>query len=161
MKKIVIASAFVLALAACGNNSSDSALSAGNWKVSVGMKSIDVPGATAEQKKMMEGLAGQMQSQEQCLSQAEADKGLEPLTEAFGQIGDCETRSFDASEGKVDGELSCQFPGQEKAVGVSITGEYGEGKFDMQIDTEMQQPQLPGGKANVILEVNGERIGDC
>lgn len=149
-----------LALGACGSEPGAGELKPGNWKMSAGMVDMDVPGATPEQQEMFKSSMGEMMSQEQCVTAQEAKFDPDTMAEAFKQGGDCTIGNFDLTGGNIDGKMTCKVP-DAGDIDIAITGNIGPEKFSMKATTEMVQDALPEGKANVTMEVTGERIGDC
>ncbi len=161
MKKAILLAAPWVILAGCGASTDASKFTAGKWKISMGMTSFEIPGATAEQQKMFQQAVGKAQTQEQCLGKAEADLGPKAMTEAFKQGGDCTVANFSASDGKIAGKMSCNLQGGNGMTAMEIAGSFTNENFNMEMQSELLQKDLPGGKANVTMEVKGERIGDC
>ena len=44
---------------------------------------------------------------------------------------------------------------------MAMNGTYGLEKVEMTMGGELNQPQLPGGKANIEMKITSERAGDC
>lgn len=160
MKKPAIPLIALTVLAACGSSPADDEILPGNWKMSAGMTNFEVPGATPEQAEMFKNAVGEMSSQEQCVTPQEAKFEPETMSQAFQQGGDCTVGDFTVADGKIEGSLSCKMPDGNTSE-LSVTGTISPEKFAMSVDTEMVQEMLPEGKANVTIEVSGERIGDC
>ncbi len=128
--------------------------------MSAGMTNFEIPGATEEQAAMFKDMAGDMMSQEQCVSANERKFDPAQLADAFKQGGDCTIGEFDLADGQILGNMSCKTPDGTSS-DVAITGTLQPDNFSMSVTTEMEQAALPGGKANVTIEVKGERLGDC
>ena len=160
MHKCMISLAALAALGACNQAPAEDEILPGNWKMSAGMTKFEVPGATEEQAEMFKNAASQTMSQEQCVTDAERKFDPKELSEAFEQTGDCTTGEFDLSDGKILGNMSCKMD-DGTTTDVAINGTLSPEKFSMSVETELVQEMLPEGKANVTMEVTGERIGDC
>ncbi len=160
MKKIVLPVAVLMGLSACGQGVADDELMPGNWKMSAGMTDFEVPGATVEQAEMFKNAAGSMMSQEQCIAEGENKFDPDTMSQAFKQGGDCTIGEFDLSGGTIEGTMSCTGPDGNTSI-MAINGTIAPEAFAMSVATEMAQDALPQGKANVTIEVKGERIGDC
>jgi hypothetical protein len=160
MKHLAIPAAALLTLGACSGQPAEDELLPGNWKMSAGMTNMDVPGATPEQMNAFKSAVGTMSSQEQCVTAQDAKFDPETMAQAFKQGGDCTVNSFDVSGGTIAGSMSCKMA-DGTASDIAISGTISPEAFAMSATTLMIQEGLPEGKANVTLEVKGERIGDC
>lgn len=160
MKHLAIPASALLILGACSGQPAEDELLPGKWKMSAGMTDMDVPGATPEQMEAFNSAVGAMSSQEQCITAQEAKFDPDTMAQAFEQGGDCATNSFSVSDGTIAGSMTCKMPG-DIATDIAITGTFSPEAFVMSATTVMLQEGLPQGKANVTLEVKGERIGDC
>lgn len=161
MKKCLITAIPLAALSACSGPASDSLLQPGQWEVSAGPSEFDVPGASREQMAQFEAMLAEKETQQQCLSQAEADQGLEPLAKEFGKNGDCKVAEFDASNGQITGTMSCKIDGVDELAATKIVGSYDDEKFDMDLEISMAMPEWPQGQGSMTVSINGKRTGDC
>ena len=109
---------------------------------------------------MFKGAVGQTASQEQCVSATQAKAGAESMTKAFEQGGDCTVGEFTTEGGVVKGSMTCSMPDGSRSE-MEIAGNIAPDNFTMTMKTELAQEMLPGGKANVTMEVTGERLGEC
>lgn len=160
MKYLVTPVAAVLMIAACSSSPAEDELLPGKWNMSAGMTDMDVPGATPEQMKAFKGAVGTMSSQEQCVTAQEAKFDPDTMAQAFTQGGDCTTNAFDVSDGTIAGRMSCKMADGTTSE-IAISGTIAPEAFSMSATTAMIQEAFPEGKANVTLEVKGERVGDC
>lgn len=160
MQKTAITLAVLIGLSACSQGPADDEIMPGNWKMSVGMTEFNVPGATEQQAALFKEMTSDPVSEEQCVTAAETKFDPSELADAFTQTGDCTVGSFDLTDGKITGSMSCKMPDGSN-VDTAITGTLAPENFTMTANTEMFQDALPGGKAEVTMEVKGERLGDC
>ncbi|ANU08706.1 DUF3617 domain-containing protein [Paraurantiacibacter namhicola] len=165
MKKTITLSAAALALTGCGGAAqSDSSLQPGKWQVGFVATSFDIPGATPEQEAMFEDMIGEGETQEQCLTPEEAERGFQPMAEAFSQAGQdspCEVANFEAAGGQISGDMVCTIAGADEPLTSKISGIYDEAKFTIDIGMTMERPDFPEGSATMGMRVSGERLGDC
>ena len=160
MKQFAMPLAALVMLGACGGSPAEDELKPGNWKMSAGVVDMNVPGASPEQVEAFKGSMGQMAEQEQCVTAQEAKFDPETMSDAFKQGGDCTTGDFTVAAGTIEGSISCKMP-DGNTTDIAITGTIAPEEFAMQAKTEMAQAALPEGKAELTIEVKGERIGDC
>ncbi|WP_209348263.1 DUF3617 family protein [Pontixanthobacter sp. CEM42] len=158
--KLVATGTLALLFASCGSNPDAGEMRAGKWQVYVGITEFDVPGATDEQKKVLEGTKGEVLSGEQCYSEEQAKAGVATLTKEFEQGNECKMGDFANAGEQVTGTLTCTMDGGIET-DLAITGSIASDKFRLEMDTEFIQDDLPNGKANMSMEVVGERLGDC
>lgn len=162
--KTILGPVALLALGACGAEvpSDPHKMQAGNWEISMTTTSYDVPGATPE---MLETIAqganvGEAQTSEQCMSQADADKGGEGLVEAFQQ-GSCTDQEFTAEEGKINASMQCRIPFFDGKSPVTLTGTTANEEFNLEMKSDLTMEEFPEGKATMVMEIKGKRLGDC
>lgn len=110
---------------------------------------------------MLEDMLGDGETQNQCVSQEEADLGFEPLAEAFSQNGDCNVAEFSVADGVIAGALSCNIAWAAEPSPTSIAGTYSEDAFDMDIEIATSMPDMPEGRGSMTVSVSGKRIGGC
>ena len=60
----------------------------------------------------------------------------------------------------MSGKLVCT-GGAMGAMTMAMNGTYTPEKVEMTMGGELNQPQLPGGKANIEMKITSERAGDC
>ncbi len=177
MKRIIIAAwavAAVLGLAGCSDNGNADA--DGNGKVStkevvqkakaeairpqpglyraiITMNGIDIPGMPAE---MAGHGAGMTTTTEECLTQADVDKGFEEMLKQ-GQSGECSFESLNLDGGKMDGVMLCNSP--QGAARMTMTGTTTPTSSDFTATTKMNFEGV--GDATMKFTAKNERIGDC
>ena len=82
----------------------------GQYRVSMDVLEVDIPGAPAEIVNMMRGNMGG-QSHEYCMTQEDVDKGFEEMARQ-GQDENCSFERFDIDGGDIDAKMTCDLPGQ-------------------------------------------------
>ncbi|NCP13093.1 MAG: DUF3617 domain-containing protein [Sphingomonadales bacterium] len=174
MKRItIIAAAGAVLLAGCSGGETDAdgdgAISAsevaakaqaggikpqpGLYKSTVVMTGIDIPGMPAG----MEGHgAGQTITTEDCLTQAEVDKGFEELFKQ-GQNGECSYERFDLAGGELDAVMVCKTPDGEARM--TMTGTTTATTAEFTAESTMNFEGV--GEAKLNFTGTHERIGEC
>jgi hypothetical protein len=125
----------------------------GLYKATITMTGIDVPGMPAE---MAGHGAGMVTTTEDCLTQAEVDKGFEELMKQ-GQNGECSYESFAMKDGKMDGVMVCKTP--EGSARMTLTGTATPTTSEFTASTKMNFEGV--GEATMNFTAKHERIGDC
>jgi len=82
------------------------------------------------------------------------------MAQALTQGNDCKTGNFTVSEGELSGSLMCTLP-DTRTTEFAVRGQVQPENFSMSVTMEMTQASLPAGKANVTVEMTGERLSDC
>ena len=106
------------------------------------------PGLYDYKMKMeMPGMAYAMpeQSYQQCLTQADVDKGKQYQ----GQKGDCEMKNFSQSGGKVHYEMACK------------DGSTGTGDYAYTADGMTGKSVIVRGGHTMTMNMSATRAGDC
>ena len=125
----------------------------GLYKATITMTGIEVPGMPAE----MEGHGtGMVTTSEDCLTQAEVDKGFEELMKQ-GQNGECAYERFALKDGKMDGVMVCKTP--EGSARMTLTGTATPTASEFTASTKMNFDGV--GEATMNFTAKHERIGDC
>ena len=160
MRKLSITLGMCALLGGCNEAPAAEEILPGKWEISIGITQFDVPGATPEQAELLKSLAGEMSSQQECI--AENDRKFDPseLAKAFEQGDNCQTGEFTVSEGTIAGSMSCTQPDASTSE-FAVTGSVQPENFSMSVDMEMVQASIPGGRANVTMQVVGTRLGEC
>lgn len=144
-------------LSACGK--ADGELTPGNWKNTMQMTKFDIPGAPPEIAQRAGAMLGQAQTQELCMSAAQAKLGVRDFSSSMQQ-GECKMEDFKQGGGTMSGKLVCT-GGAMGATTMAMNGTYTTEKVEMTMGGELSQPALPGGKANIEMKITSERAGDC
>lgn len=157
MKPAIALLPLLAALAACGK--ADGELTPGNWKNTMAMTKFEIPGAPPAIAQRASAMLGQAQSNEICLNAAQAKLGVRDFSRSMQQ-GDCKMEGFTQGGGKMSGKLVCT-GGSLGATTMTMNGTYTMEKIEMTMAGELNQPQIPGGKANIAMKITSERAGDC
>ncbi|WP_432200015.1 DUF3617 domain-containing protein [Erythrobacter sp. W53] len=128
----------------------------GQYRSTVKMVEVDIPGAPPEAVEMMQSGMGE-QTQESCMTEEDAAKGFEEMAKGT-QNGDCTTNKFVVNGGDIDAEMTCAVPGQGE-MKMTMDGSGTSTSMDM---TMTMEGEIPGmGDARMVMNVQSERIGDC
>lgn len=152
-------SLLALALAACSGKA-DGELNPGNWKQTVTIKSIEAPKAPPQAQQALARMAGKSESQESCMTAADAKEGVKGMSKALQQGGQCEVQSFDTKGGKITGKLACKLSSAGSST-IEMGGTYDPDHIVMTAKTTEKNPQIPGGEVVVGIEFKADRTGEC
>lgn len=180
MKQHLAGAALAGLLAACGGgvemkNASiedvskaakdEARLDPGNWKTTVEIVSVDLPGMAGQNQAMADamskGMVGRKNVSEQCVTKEMADK---PPAEMLGGSGDCRFDTFRIAGGTLDAKMSCKagetMPG---TMTMLVNGSYGGRAYALESEMTMEGgPGAHSGTKMVIkARTSGERTGDC
>jgi len=172
MRRIALAIAVVLPLAACGQEpakqepakqaSADTdrppAPQPGQYRVVMKVNKVEFPGMTgvmSEKARTMFGTTAQ--TSEYCLTAADAGKGREDYYRRTLAKGDCKYERLNLTAKSIDAALVCQ-TGQGMTARNEVTGTFTATRSDIAIKS---LSQVPGGEISMEAEVTSERIGDC
>lgn len=175
--KTLISVVALSALAACGskkdvdlkNASVDEVVAAskdaqkldpGQWKTTVEIVSVDMPGLPPAQKAMMDQqmAAHKTTTVENCVTKADAEK---PPAKMFGGDGQCTFERYQVSGGKMDGKMTCAPKGMPGKMEMSMTGSFSSTKYAVETESKMSgAPGLPGD-VTTKTRITGERVGEC
>jgi hypothetical protein len=165
MKKHLILSAAVLALAACGSsgtggNGSGGAggggisLQPGEWEMKSEVVSITAEGLPAGMTEGMKANAGS--TTRTCMTPEDA-KGPKGDMFAGDKSGNCKSEGFNWSGGSIKGKVTCNPNGPGKTV-MEMDGSYGAQNIDMKMKSETD---LGGKPMKMEMRVSGHRVGEC
>ncbi len=179
MRRIVIAAAASITLAACGGNSADAdgdgeitmeeaaARSAdmvkplpGKYRATVEFVDISMPDAPQQVQDMMRNMFDQgPQTHEYCLTKEEAEKGFEEMArQAQDANSECTFEKFDADGGSIDAVMNCK-AGGEGTARMAMTGKGTETSSEMNMTMDAEGPN--GQTMKMTMKSSQERIGDC
>ena len=130
---------------------------AGQYKVTIEIVEVNIPGAPAGTADMMKDMmAGR--SHEYCLTQENVDKGFEEMAKQSQEGADCSFRRFDIDGGSFDAEMVCNVEGQG-AMTMTMDGEGSATRSVM----DMTMKGNMGGMGDMTMRMKSthERIGDC
>jgi hypothetical protein len=169
MKKILLACAGIIALAACGSAEKKGEQSAeevakemsalkmrpGQWEATNEVISATAPGIPADALRAM---VGNKTTASNCVTPEQAEKPSANFL--AGQKGsDCTYQDFSMDDGRMTGTMSCTVPGMPGKTVMKMNGKYSPVAYDMNMDMEVA---IPGGaKMNVKARTTGRRTGEC
>lgn len=139
-------------------------LEPGNWKTTVEIVSVDIPGMTGENKAMADamskGLMGRTNVTEHCVTKEIADK---PPSEMLGGSGACTFETFRLSGGSMDARMVCKKDEMGGAMTMQVNGSYGGARYNLTSEMTMEGgPSSQGpGKMVIKARTTGERTGAC
>lgn len=132
----------------------------GQYRQVTKITKFEVPGAPPQMveqiKKMMEG---QNNNLTYCLTKEESDKGFEEMFKK-GREGDCKYERFDASSSTIDAVMVCD-AGQGGTMRMTLNGTVKATGSKVNVNVEQKGGQQPMGNANIAMELETNRIGDC
>ena len=158
MKRIIAVLPALAILSACGT--ADGELTAGNWKNTMTMTKFDIPGAPVAMAKQAQSVLNKPQSTEACLTPPMAKAGVRDFSSAMQQ-GDCKMEDFKQGGGKMSGTMVCSGVSGFGAPKMTMEGSYTTEKVEMSLSGEVSDSKIPGGKANIGMNITSERIGEC
>ena len=180
MRRILFAAAAIIALAACGGNSSADAdgdgeitmeeaaaktgdivkPQPGQYRATVEFVDVEMPDAPQQVQDMMRGMFDRgPQSHEFCLTQEEADQGFEEMARQAQDGGaDCTFEKFDADGGSIDAIMNCSAEGEGEAR-MTLTGTGSATSSNMTMVMDARGPD--GQSMKMTMKSSQERIGDC
>lgn len=174
MRRIALAIATILPLAACGQEpaqqSPDQPVAEavakapqpepGQYRVTMTVSNIAFPGMDgAMNNKAKSMFGGTGQTSEFCLTPAEAQKGQEEFYKRTAE-GDCKYEKFSATGGSIDAVMVCQ-TGKGMTARTEMKGTFSAVRSDLTLKTQSQVPGAPGGGMSMDARIVSERIGDC
>lgn len=128
----------------------------GEYRVTMEVLEVDIPGAPPEAVKMMREMMGG-QTHQYCLTQDDVDKGFEEMARQ-SQDGDCSFERFDVDGGSLDAKMTCTQDGQGSVtMTMQGTGSATSSEMDMLMEGNMGGM----GKSSIHMKARHERIGDC
>jgi len=163
--RLIMVSALALAVAACGTAGEERAdseiqIKAGKWSQSMVVDKFELPGAPPEVAEMLQGMVGQEQTTESCMTQDQVDKGWADQAKQSMHGQACETEAFDADGGTLSGKVICTAENGGGAT-MTIDGEYDDKQMSMTMTAEINDPTMPGGSGTMVMTVSGKHLGDC
>ncbi len=158
MKNALLLGLSVLALSACGK--ADGELKPGNWKMDATVVDFQIPGLPAAMKQSASGMIGKTDTSFRCIQDAEAKTGVRSLAGSFQQ-GDCQMSDYQASGGKLSGNLKCKMDDKGGSMDMKMTGTYSEERMDIDVDAAIADASMPQGKAQLKMKLVATHTGDC
>ncbi|MFN2101250.1 DUF3617 domain-containing protein [Altererythrobacter sp. MF3-039] len=130
---------------------------AGEYKVTVEVLEVNIPGAPADMADMMRNAMGSS-SHTYCMTQEEVDKGFEEMARQSQEGQDCSFERFEVDGGEIDGKMICNVDGQGSMT-MTMKGTGGETRSEM--DMTMQGNVAGMGDMTMRMKTTHERQGDC
>ncbi len=163
--RLIMVSALALAVAACGSagdtrSDGEIQMKAGKWSQTMVVEKFELPGAPPEVAGMLQGMVGQEQTTETCMTEDQVAKGWEEQAKQSMQGQACETDSFDAGGGDLSGKVVCKAENGGGAT-MTIDGDYSAEEMNMTMTAEINDPNIPGGEGTMVMKMSGKRVGDC
>jgi hypothetical protein len=129
---------------------------AGQYRVTMEVLEVDIPGAPEGAASMMRNMMGG-QTHTYCLRQEDVEKGFEEMARQ-GQEGSCSFQRFDVDGGRFDAEMICKDNGQ----GSMTMTMQGQGtRTSSEVDMTMKGNLAGMGDSTIRMRAQHERIGDC
>jgi hypothetical protein len=167
-----------LALAACGgsdtvddpaNNPEDVADAMaslpnpepGEYQMTGELVEFEVPGMSAEETQMIEGMMSAVFSepQTQCLTAEQAAEGYQRFISEMGQSDDdCEMESFETSGNGFTARMACADDTGNSGT-MTYAGEVTGDSMDMTMTVDGSDPTM--GDMHMVVRMNSQRVGEC
>ena len=132
----------------------------GQYRQTTKITKFEVPGAppamVAQIRKMMEGKGSNLTY---CLSKADTEKGFAEMFKKGAQ-GDCKYDRFDASANTIDAIMTCK-AGAGGVAKMTMNGTVSSTGSHVTVNVEQKNDKSPMGNANIAMELETKRIGDC
>lgn len=174
---MILVASSALALAACGDTTTvddpsdaDQVAEAsaqlpnpepGEYRMVGELVEFEAPGAPEQDLEMARTFMAAIFANEttMCLTQEEADEGYRRFAEGMSEGDDgCEMTSYETTSSTFTSVMSCS----DEAGGAGTTTVSGEVSGDsMDITMTMEGTDAQMGEMRMVLNMQGERIGDC
>lgn len=128
----------------------------GQYRVTMEVLEVDIPGAPESAIKMMRDMMGG-QTHEYCLTQEDVDKGFEEMARQ-SQDGECTFARFDVDGGNLDAKMTCSHDGQGT---MTMTMKGTGGATSSEMDMVMEGSMGGMGTSTIHMKAKHQRIGDC
>ncbi|WP_114521872.1 DUF3617 domain-containing protein [Altererythrobacter sp. ZODW24] len=177
MRSIILPLAALATLSACGESEQSEPVAVneivseaqklnkpmpGQYRSTAKLIEIDLPGMPESVAAQMKDQMSEMQSQtsEQCLTEAQVDKGWEDMVKNMNNAtedADCQFDKFDVEGGNLDAQMTCT-AAAGIAAKIAMTGKM---EPEKQVMTMVVSQSGGPSQMNMKMEVTNERIGDC
>lgn len=129
----------------------------GQYRVTMEVLEVDIPGAPEGAADMMRGMMSG-QSHSYCMTQEDVDKGFEEMARNSQEGSDCSFQRFDIDGGEFDAKMTCRADGQ----GVMTMTMKGSGTpTSSEVDMTMEGNMGGMGDSTIRMRAKHERTGDC
>ncbi len=135
-------------------------MNAGKWTQTMVVEKFELPGAPPEVAQVLQQMVGNEQTSESCMTENEVAKGFEESAKKAMAGQSCKSQNFSAAGGNLTGRVVCEEPDGAGAT-MTIDGEYTADALDMQMTADITDPDMPGGKGQMVMRITGKRIGEC
>lgn len=129
----------------------------GQYKVTVEVLEVEIPGAPDGMADMMRNAMGG-NSHTYCMTQEDVDKGFEEMARQSQEGQDCSFERFDIDGGDFDGKMVCNVAGQGSMT-MTMNGKGSETRSEM--DMTMEGNISGMGDMTMRMKTTHERQGDC
>lgn len=125
------------------------------------LTAYELPGATPQVLDRMRERMRRVQParRESCLSEKEAQAGFEPLLLAM-RDGDCRFDRFEAEGTRMSGTMTCKSPTGVRSR-IELAGTAEAERSSLRLEVEQRGAAIPGGVAQIGLNIDNRRLGDC
>ncbi len=129
----------------------------GQYRVTMEVLEVDVPGAPEGAADMMRGMmAGRSHSY--CLTQEDVEKGFEQMARNSQEDDNCSFQRFDIDGGDFDAKMTCDAQGQ----GTMTMTMKGKGTpTSSEVEMTMKGNMTGMGDSTIRMKASHERTGDC
>lgn len=132
----------------------------GKYKQTVEILQMEIPGLPKQAQDQMAAMQPKTQVSEICLTANDAEEGFKDMFKDLGKGGECTYDKFDVSGGKLDARMTCNIPGQGRAV-MLVNGAATTTGSDVTVSMEMSGGSSPMGNMKMKMHMTSERVGDC
>ncbi|WP_298467961.1 DUF3617 domain-containing protein [uncultured Erythrobacter sp.] len=126
---------------------------AGQYQAEMTVLSIDIPDAPPDIAGMMTSMMNR--KFKFCLTQADVDEGFRSVMNQ-SQQGDCSYSRFNATNGRIDAEMTCDAGGNPMTMVMQGTGSPTSSDVTMTMSGDMGM-----GPGTIKLRTQNRRLGDC
>jgi hypothetical protein len=161
MKRVLFLTPLVLA-AVTGCAPAPNQIQAGQWEITTEVRSLEVPGATPDQVRMIQRSAGQVgmtDTESRCLSDAEARTFVQDIRSAPPT---CQVSNEVYANGVMQTHVSCPGPNGGQAIQISLDGRFTASTLNATVNVEGPNPTGANqGPMRRIVRLRGRRTGEC
>lgn len=159
MKKLILVSPIVIAIAACSGGGSDAKMQPGEWEMKMELVDVKAEGLPPAMLDAMKQQMASQPAQKQCLTQEEVDNMSAEKLGGDNASG-CQASNKQFGGGTIRADLTCSGQNGGPNGTINMSGTYGATEMNMDIKSDIQAPGMPS-KINTNMRITGRRIGDC
>lgn len=134
----------------------------GLYRITSQVLEVDVSDLAPEQAELMKQKSDvKPDVNEQCVTQEEADKGVQDIVKGISEAsgaGNCNFAKFAVDGSKLDSQMTCEGP-MGTGGDVAIAGTIEETGLDLVMDMKIDASVM--GNIGMKMKITSERIGDC